>query len=289
MDGESLRIFREMQAKIDTALETTQPTVPKPESVQRAARCLHDHLPEIGESLLTTSQHLRMDIWPGLNGGSLSSTYYGFVTGGVTPAARLAESVVSLYDQNLHVHLPQESIATGIEDRALYMLLELFDLEPQQWPARVFTTGATASNLLGLACGREHIVSEKLLRANLEQKPGEGILSSCRRAGIDTFQILTTLPHSSLGKAANIVGIGSDAMIDVSRNDHFLVFDLKRLEKHLAVPNAASIVVISCGEVNTGAFATNSIDEVLAIRSLCERYGAWLHVDAGKSMRFLSL
>ena len=40
----------------------------------------------------------------------------------------------------------------------------------------------------------------------------------------------------------------------------------------------ASIVAVSCSEVNTGLFATTG-GEMKSIRELCDEYGAWLHVD----------
>ena len=60
-----------------------------------------------------------------------------------------------------------------------------------------------------------------------------------------------------------------------------LKIDLKKLEEELSVPDVVSIVGLSCGEVNTGGFATHSFEEVKAIRNLCDRYGAWLHADGG--------
>lgn len=288
MRQQSLNLLRDAREDIDNARNPPHPLLPDPSSVTKAAESLYNSLPRDGHSLESTTEHLLRDIVPGLNASSLSPTYYGFVTGGVTPAAVLADNIVSLYDQNVQVHLPQESVATLVEDRALRMLLELLDFDLEQWTARTLTTGATASNVQGLACGREYVISETLTRAGRERRLGEGILSSCLRAGVEKFQILTTLPHSSLGKAANIVGVGSQALVDVSREDHFIDFDLKRLEDLLATPQAASIVVISCGEVNTGLFATHSIDQVRAIRKLCGQYGAWLHVDGGK-LRYLPM
>jgi len=38
-------------------------------------------------------------------------------------------------------------------------------------------------------------------------------------------------------------------------------------------------VVISCGEVNTGHFATAGIQQLQQLRKLCDQYGSWLHVD----------
>src|SRR4051794_4360453 len=52
-------------------------------------------------------------------------TYFGFVTGGVTPAAQRAEAVVAALDANVGVHLPDVSVATVVEDTALRWLLDM--------------------------------------------------------------------------------------------------------------------------------------------------------------------
>jgi glutamate/tyrosine decarboxylase-like PLP-dependent enzyme len=93
------------------------------------------------------------------------------------------------------------------------------------------------------------------------------------------FQILTTVPHSSLRKAASIVGLGHLSVKDVGRSDAPHRFDLAALKSALSTPEIASIVVVSCGEVNTGAFATNG-EDMLVIRDLCYINKAWLHIDA---------
>ena len=284
MDREDFEIFRAMQARTDRILQVpSHAPLPDVKAVVRAAKSLHGKLPEQGEGFQETSEHLLQDVVPGLNGSSLSPTYFGFVTGGITPPARFADSLVTLFDQNVQVHLDEETVATIVEEQSLYMLLELLNFDAKQWPIRTLSTGATASNLLGLACGREYVISQKSKAAGHALPQGEGLLSSCLAAGIKRFQVLTTLPHSSLGKAANICGLGSSSIINVSKDNHWLNFDMAKLETLLERPDTASIVVISCGEVNTGAFATNSLSEVRAIRALCDRYDAWLHVDGGES------
>ena len=89
------------------------------------------------------------------------------------------------------------------------------------------------------------------------------------------------MAHSSLFKASSILGLGRACVHDVGRSNVDISFDLPRLEQQLKSghQNSASIVVISCGEVNTGLFATHSIAEVQTLRNLCDKYGAWLHVD----------
>lgn len=262
----------------------SHPTLPSYDSLTKSAASLLARLPLTGYGLEFTINHILESVTPALNGSSLSANYYGFVTGGATPAARLADILVTLYDQNVAVHLPKESVSTVVEDRALVMLLELLHFDPKIWTGRTFTTGATASNVLGLACGRERVLQLRLAKAGIhgDGAIGElGILEACRRAGVDHIQVLTTMPHSSIRKAASIVGLGRASVVDCGIEGAPLAFDLVKLEQLMSHPRCASIVVVSCGEVNTGGFATHSMDEVLKLRNMCDDYGAWLHVDGG--------
>jgi glutamate/tyrosine decarboxylase-like PLP-dependent enzyme len=67
--------------------------------------------------------------------------------------------------------------------------------------------------------------------------------------------------------------------MDLTSADTSASFDLAKLERIMQLNNAAGIgciVVATFGEVNTGSF-TNDIE---SIHSLCQRYSAWLHIDA---------
>ncbi|KAL8656932.1 MAG: hypothetical protein Q9226_002421 [Calogaya cf. arnoldii] len=262
-------------------------TLPQNAQIQRAADRLVSQIPSIGRGIENTTAHLLEDVVPALNGQALSPNYYGFVTGSVTPAARVAENLVSTYDQNVCVHLPDTTIATELEDQALKLLLELLHFTVEEWPGRTFTTGATASNIVGLACGREFIVNDAIKRRSkgsttpMKQSVGEdGLLAACRAADITDIQVLTTLPHSSLKKASSVVGLGRACFHQVGISEDDIAFDLDVLEDRLKRPHTVSIVVISCAEVNSGMFATRSYLEVGKLRSLCDKYGSWLHVDA---------
>jgi glutamate/tyrosine decarboxylase-like PLP-dependent enzyme len=273
-------------------LSTYRP-LPAIEDVSAVEKTLHSTLPEEGSGLVVTTSHLLNDIARGLNGSSLSSHYYGFVTGGSTPAARVADQLATFYDQNVQVHLPNQTVATDVEHRSLEMLLQLLYLSPQDWTGRTLTTGATASNIIGLACGRQWVIEHRLKAKGHDSADSVselGMLKACRLAEIDDWQVLTTVPHSSLRKAASVVGLGWGGVIDVkveSTRDS-LDFDMTKLERHLALSRVGSIVAISCGEVNSGWFATHSKEQVRRIRDLCDRYGAWLHVDGGKQQFLIS-
>lgn len=263
--------------------DSRRPVLPAQEILRRARTTLVEALPADGLGYERTVKHLLDDVAPALNGNSNSPNYYGFVTGGATPAAALADNLVTAYDQNVQVHLPNETVATNVEHHALRLLCDLLELESSKWPHRTFTTGATASNVIGLACGREHAILSAASRKGQSVSVGElGLLGAMRAADVDDIQVLTTVPHSSLGKAASIVGIGRAFVKTVGLADAPHRFDLGRLEAALALERTASIVAISCSEVNTGNFATSGYAEMAAIRKLCDKYGAWIHVDAGE-------
>ena len=262
----------------------SSPILPESSTLQAARSSLLQNIPEHGLGCLGTTNHLLYDIAPGLNASSLSANYYGFVTGGVTPAAMIADRLVSTYDQNPLVHLPDQTVASNVEDKALRLLMDLVRFDQKQWSG-VFSTGATASNVLGLACGRENIINERIksrLGPDSEENVGSlGLLKACRVADVEEVDIFTTMAHSSLFKASSIVGLGRASISDVARSKGEVTFDLQKLEQRLksGSHSRASIVVISCGEVNTGLFATHSLADVQRLRKLCDTYGAWLHVD----------
>ncbi|KAF2239443.1 PLP-dependent transferase [Viridothelium virens] len=253
--------------------------LPPISAIRHARGTLYNSLEPLGED--EAIRHIRKDIIPGLNFSSRSSNYYGFVTGGVTPAAYQADQIVTECDQNLSVHLPNESIATEIEHQALCLLCDLFSLPRNEWLHRTFTTGATASNVLGLACAREYVIAkagEKSGHPHLSS--GEhGIAVAMLQAGIEKVQVLTSAPHSSLAKAASIVGLGRASVIALNKPLSATFESLQRLESHLQQEKTASIVAISCAEVNSGHFATSGYEEMHAIRKLCDKYSAWMHVD----------
>ncbi|POR31827.1 L-2,4-diaminobutyrate decarboxylase [Tolypocladium paradoxum] len=275
---------REVQKRLlqrHTCQDTNPPTLPPPSAIRAAEASLIPRTKPSwhaqGLSDADVVAHILGDIVPALTGQAASSRYYGFVTGGVLPIAEWADNVVSRMDQNVQVHLPAQCVATTVEDAALEMLAGLLRLG-DGWKGRTFTTGATGSNVLGLACGREVVLAKKL---GGEGSVGElGLLAACREAGISETQVLTSAGHSSLSKAASVVGIGRRCVKELGRSeDQPWRLDIDAVERELQRPGAASIIAVSAGDVNTGGFALDGLDEWRRLRELADKYGSWIHVD----------
>lgn len=128
------------------ALLSTLPTIPTSDEVDAAVAALPSSLPERGLGTAATLPVVDQ-VLAGCTIGQAGPRYFGFVTGGVTPAAQFADMLLSSHDENVQVSLPT-TVAVRTEVRALQLVLELLDLEG--FEGRTITTGATASNVLGM-------------------------------------------------------------------------------------------------------------------------------------------
>jgi glutamate/tyrosine decarboxylase-like PLP-dependent enzyme len=172
---------------------------------------------------------------------------------------------VSSYDQNVQVHLPQ-STSTHVERHTIGMLCDLLSLKGFDG---TITTGATAGNILGLACGREH---QTII--NTTKKASEAGASPC--------EVITAGAHSSVQKAASILGIGRKHCRDASdyvfpdRRSNFELGDLSSFIEHNAYGNVGNIIVATFGEVDTGEFP----DDMEEVAEAVHFRAGWLHIDA---------
>ena len=250
---------------------------------------LTDTLPELGKKPEdnVVQDHL-LDICMNLNKQSMSTRYYGGITGGCAPAALLADLYVSTLDQNVDLHMPRETLAICVENAALNMLLDLFYLPRRKWGVGspyngcgLFTTGAIASTVIGLDLGREWALSQAALeRTDKVLSVAEHGIHRVMSAGnITRFKILSTLPHAAIAKAASIIGLGRSSIVDVRAVGKPFEADMRKLKEEITRPDEASVLVISLCDPITGRFTIFSRKQWARLRCLCDDYKIWIHVD----------
>lgn len=227
---------------------------------QRPAAAPPATLPAFPEGIGATGAlaWLRTHVEPHLS-GSTGPRYFGFVTGGATPAAIAGDWLAAAYNQNVSHDVG--SIAAALERATAARFGELFGLAPELHGH--FVSGATAANVVALATARQALH---------------------RRLGVDTatlgvhaappIRILGGAPHSSIVKAASVLGLGRAAVQPVACLPGRTAIDPAGLVVALEASDAPTIVIGSAGEVNTGDF-----DDLAALADLCAAHGAWLHVD----------
>lgn len=219
----------------------------------------HDTLPEEGLGAITALTRFREKYETQLS-GSPGPRYWGFVTGGSTPAALAGDWLASTYDQD--VGSDGNSIATTVERETLHLLRTLFAL-PETFEG-AFVSGATQANLVALATARQWVAQQLGFDA-----------SEMGLWNMPRIPVLGGAPHASILKALSILGMGRQSVEQLPCLPGRLIVDTQAVAQRLAtLEGKPAIVVASAGEVNTGDF-----DDIEALAALCKTYGAWLHVD----------
>ncbi|WP_433662155.1 pyridoxal phosphate-dependent decarboxylase family protein [Nocardia sp. CA-128927] len=246
-----LDAVRESATDMLTGIET-RPVALAPKAVGP------EELPEHGVGLRGALARFR-ESWEPQFSGSASPRYFGFVTGGATPASVAGDWLTGVLDQN--AMSGEDSSATELEHLTVGWIGRLFGLERH---TGAFVSEATVSNFVGLAIAREWL--------------GEQLGISVAQAGVGALgpvHVLSGTPHSSIVKSLSMLGIGRDSVRLVPTLPGREAVDSTRLEAALeALDGRPAIVVANAGTVNTVDF-----DDLRAIAALRQRYPFWLHVD----------
>jgi len=231
-----------------------RPVAPPPAPREPAA------LPERGAGTRGALEEFARRWEPGFS-ASAGPRYLGFVTGGTTPAALAGDWLTGALDQN-----PAgsgDSAAPDLERETVAWLRELLGLPAAHSGA--FVSGATMSNVTGLAIAREWAGEQRGVSV-----AGDGLTA------LGPVTVLSGSPHSSIGKALSLLGLGRRALRTVDLLPGREAVDVAALDRALAeLGGEPAIVVANAGTVNTVDF-----DDLRAVAALRERHPFWLHVDA---------
>ena len=188
--------------------------------------------------------------------------YWGFVTGGTTPAAMMGDMLATIYDQNTQTTQGHGDVSAVVEFETIQLLLDFFGL-PNDYLGG-FVTGATMSNFTCLGVARQWM--------------GQQWGADIARNGVSgAFNILSSVPHSSSIKAMSMLGLGSSNLqlvntLDATRE----AMDVAALEKAIEGLNGQPFLLISSG----GTVNTVDYDDFLHIAQLKKKYNFWWHIDA---------
>jgi len=194
--------------------------------------------------------------------GSGGPRYWGFVTGGSTPASVAGDWLATIYDQNVQSVKGQGDISASIEIETIQLLLKLLHL-PEKFLGG-FVSGATMSNFTCLAVARQWLGKEQ--GRDMAKEGVSGMI-----------KILTATPHSSSIKSLSLLGLGSSNIVKIKTEEgNREAINIKDLEEHILKLDGEPFILISSG----GTVNTVDFDDFKAIRKLKEKYDFWWHIDA---------
>ncbi len=198
--------------------------------------------------------------------------YFGYVIGGVLPAALGANWLAGAWDQNAALRA-MSPIAAELEEVVLRWICEALNL-PGDCEGGLVTC-ATAANFTALAAARYALL----------RKAGWDVAEDGMFGAPPIEVVVGAEVHASALKALSLVGFGKRRVTIVESDSQGRM----RWDK-LPKLSERAIVCIQAGNVNSGSF-----DPAAEICRRAQEQGAWVHVDgafglwAGVSPRYRHL
>lgn len=187
---------------------------------------------------------------------SAGPRYFGFVIGGVVPAALGASVLASAWDQNTGMQVCTP-IGAKLEEISSRWLLDLLRFDPACGVG--FVTGATVANFTAICAARHRLLANK--DWDVEQ---EGLFGAPPIRVVVGEQV-----HASVKKALSLAGFGRARVETVAVDDQG-----RMIPSRIPELDDMTLLCLQAGEVNTGAF-----DPFTEIVGHAKEAGAWVHID----------
>jgi aromatic-L-amino-acid decarboxylase len=186
--------------------------------------------------------------------------YMGLITPSPSPVGILADLICSALNQNVGAYTIGPA-AVAMERRTVRWLTDLAGYG--EGAGGNLTSGGMMANFVGLKLARDSVSGDQTQQTGVQER--WAVYASEER-------------HVSIDKAVDAVGLGRTALRALPTDDRFRV-RLDALEAAIAEDRRRGIrplcIVGIFGTTNTGA-----IDPVRELRTIADREGMWLHIDA---------
>ena len=251
---------------------------------------LPDAPPQTGESFTAMMADVERIIMPGITHWQ-SPNFYAYFPANASFPAILGELLSAGLGVQGMLWLTSPA-CTELETHVLDWLVGMLGL-----PEAFLSTGAgggviqdTASSavLAAMLAAREKAVAGGQWSVVSEGNRGEAVspapplprspaLESSRATGTPLRAYTSTQAHSSVSKAAGIIGIGRENLRAIAvDNDYAMRAD--DLDRQLSADRAAGLLpFFVCATI--GTTSSTALDPIRAIGEVCRKHGVWFHVD----------
>ncbi|TAH38232.1 MAG: aspartate aminotransferase family protein [Planctomycetota bacterium] len=186
--------------------------------------------------------------------------YLGLITPSPAPAGVLGDFIAAALNQNIGAYSIGPA-AVSLERRVVRWLADLVGFGPEA--GGHLTSGGMLANLTGLKLARDAVSGNRVQHEGV--RGPSGVYVSEER-------------HVSVDKSLDAIGLGRDSLRALPTDDAYQL-RLDALEQAITQDRRRGVrplaVVAMAGTTNTG-----SVDDLAAIRGICDRESLWMHVDA---------
>jgi aromatic-L-amino-acid/L-tryptophan decarboxylase len=186
--------------------------------------------------------------------------FWGYITSSAAPIGALGDLLAAAVNPNVGAW-PLSPMASEIEAQTIRWIAGMLG-----YPAEcggLFVSGGNMANIVGFLAARQ-------------AKAGHDV----RTRGLGSVRLrayCSKETHTWIQKAADISGIGTDAIRWIAANDRMQI-DVaalrQQIEADLASGDRPFLVVGAAGTVSTGA-----VDPLRDLAALCREFNLWFHVD----------
>ncbi len=193
--------------------------------------------------------------------GSAGGRFFGWVIGGVLPAALAADWLTSAWQQNAAMYACSPA-ASVVEETVGRWLKDILGLPPAASFALV--SGCQMAHVTCLAAARHAVLAQQGWDVE-----ADGLFGAPRIRILSSSEL-----HGSIERAVRLLGIGR-AQIKTLAVDAAGRLTAEALAAELArEPEAPTIVLLQAGDINIGAY-----DSFTTLIPLAKQYRTWVHVD----------
>jgi glutamate/tyrosine decarboxylase-like PLP-dependent enzyme len=217
-------------------------------------------LPLEGVSADEVVEELVRDVDGGLL-GSAGARFFGWVIGGVLPAALAADWLTSAWQQNAALYACSPAAAV-VEEVVGDWLKDILGLPSHASFALV--TGCQMAHVTCLAAARHALLAKRdwdVESRGLYGAPPIRMLSSSER-------------HSSFERAVWLLGLGQSHIVELPIDSEGKLVPESLAEELAKDREAPTIVLLQAGDINIGAY-----DSFEALIPIAKEFDAWVHVD----------
>jgi glutamate/tyrosine decarboxylase-like PLP-dependent enzyme len=186
--------------------------------------------------------------------------FWGYITSSAAPIGALAELLAAAVNPNVGAWL-LSPVASEIEAQAVRWIAEMLNYPVDC--GGLFVSGGNMANLVCFLAARQ-------------AKAGRDV----RTKGMDGTRLrvyCSKETHTWIQKAADIAGLGTDAIRWIPVNDK-MQMDLTALREQIVADiNAGDRPAVVVG--NAGSVSTGAIDPLPELAALCREFDLWFHVD----------
>jgi glutamate decarboxylase len=214
-----------------------------------------------------------------------SPRYIGHMASSLPNFVHNVSRILTAINPNL-VTVERSGAFTMLERQVIGMLHRLFfDRDDNFYSTHAFNSestlgmivsGGTLANIAALWCARNNLLGQKGDFPGVEEA---GLLSALRFYGYEDAVIIgSSLCHYSFKKAAGLLGIGANSLIQIPAN-----------EKSQFDPNLLKELLIDCQKGRRAVLAiigiagtteTGGVDRLPEIAEIAQKFGVHFHVDA---------